>query len=221
MIRPDKNSIPARRPGCKRRVLVRCAQLDLPWHRIAAQSVTGGQVAHLLARPPAPRRGVDRDDHKRLADLRGGVDIGLRQRTQVPRRHIRIAERTRVTGGGRALHRATGPRLARMIVPDRDRFLGAGTERRVIGRRELRIGHREAHRHSRIPIRRPRQAEHDLVMESRRECLETRQQPGLDDESSRRRGGRPRQSESECGDESDHAIKAEANSVPDRDGSHL
>ena len=50
-------------------------------------------------------------------------------------------------------------------------------------------------------------------MQSGRERLQAREQPGLDDESNR--------GESEYGYERDHGIKAEANGVPGRDGSHV
>ena len=58
-------------------------------------------------------------------------------------------------------------------------------------------------------------------MQSGGERLQAREQPGLDDESNRRRGGGPRQGESEDGYEGDHGIQAGANGMPDRDGSHV
>jgi len=56
-------------------------------------------------------------------------------------------------------------------------------------------------------------------MQPGRERLQAREQPVLDDESNRRSG--PRQGESEYSYECDHGIKAEANGMPDRDGSHV
>jgi len=51
-------------------------------------------------------------------------------------------------------------------------------------------------------------------MQSGRERLQAREQPGLDDESNGR-------SESEYGYEGDHGIQAVANGMPDRDEHHL
>src|SRR2546426_5073844 len=93
MIRPDKKTIPTRPPVCKRRVLVRCAQLDLPRHRIAAQSVTGGQGAHLVARPPTPCLSIDLHDNERLIGRRPGANVGVREMAQLTRRHVLIAAR--------------------------------------------------------------------------------------------------------------------------------